>query len=281
MLQSVKHILFEKQECEDEKVVDAMTIEGQERKSYRIDAVARALRVLEALGETPGIGATALAEKLGLTKSIVFRLLQTLEEDGYVQRDEERAIYMLGYRVALLGEKVGREGALLQVARPVMDSLRDDTGENVNLVVREGTATVVIATREGLHSIRLFAQTGRRGPLHAGGASMLLLAYAEPSIRDRVLEETLEQFSPHTITDPERLREALLLIRSNGYNVALNDLDDGAFSVAAPIWNAAGEIVAGVSLAGASVRLDEVRRASYIERVVAAGVEISDRLTLG
>lgn len=255
--------------------------EKPERKSYRIDAVARALRVLEALGENPGIGVTALADKLGLTKSIVFRLLQTLEENGYVERDPERAIYTLGYRVALLGDQVGSEGALLQVARPVMDRLRDETGENINLVVRESTYTVAIATREGLHSIRLFAQTGRRGPLHAGGASMLLLAYAEPSIRDLVLEGPLERFSPHTITDPDRLREALLLIREKRYNVAINDLDDGAFSIAAPIRNAAGEIIAGISVAGASVRLDEVRRASYIEKVVAAAEEISDRLTFG
>jgi len=254
--------------------------EISERKSYRIDAVARALLVLEALGEYPGIGATALAEKLGLTKSIVFRLLQTLEEVGYVQRDEERAIYALGYRVALLGDRVGRDGALLQVARPIMDALRDHTGENVNLIIRQGTTSVAIATREGLHSIRLFAQTGLRGPLHAGGASMLLLAYSEPSIRDQVLGGTLEKFSPHTITDAERLCEALLLIRSNGYNVALNDLDDGAFSIAAPIWNASGEIIAGLSLAGASVRLDEVRRATYIQKVVAAAAEISNCLTL-
>ena len=262
-------------------MTDQTAPDSGDRKTYRIDAVARALRVLEALGDTPGLGATALAERLGLTKSIVFRLLQTLELDGYVQRDEERAIYALGYRVALLGERVGREGALQQVARPVMDALRDATGENVNLVIREGTASVAIATREGLHSIRLFAQPGRRGPLHAGGGSMVLLAYAEPSIRDRVLDGPLERFSPHTMIDPARLREALLLIRSNGYNVALNDLDDGAFSIAAPIRNAAGEIIAAISVAGASVRLDEVRRASYIQQVQSAANEISDRLTLG
>lgn len=255
--------------------------EVTERKSYRIDAVARALRVLEALGEKPGLGATALSEQLGLTKSIVFRLLQTLEEDGYVQRDAERAIYSLGYKIALLGERVGREGALLQVARPVMDALRDETGENVNLVIREGSVSVAIATREGLHSIRLFAEPGKRGPLHAGGASMLLLAYAEPSIRDNVLAGELTRYSPHTITDPERLREVLLLIRANGYNVAINDLDDGAFSVAAPIQNTAGEIVAGISVAGASVRLDEVRRASYIEKVIKAAGKISAKLTMG
>lgn len=252
-----------------------------ERKSYKIEAVGRALNVLETLAEKPGLGVTALAKEMGLTKSIVFRLLQTLEETGYVHRDPERATFSLGYRIALLGERVGRDGALLHVAPPIMDELRDETGENVNLVIREGNYALALATREGLHAIRMFAQTGRKGPLHAGGASMLLLAYAEPSILDRVLTSELPSYTNHTITDPEQLGKILHRIRANGYNVALNDLDDGAFSIAAPIFNAAGEVVAGLSIAGAAVRLDEPRRDVYIEAVIAAAGKISAKLTLG
>lgn len=251
------------------------------RKSYKIEAVGRALNVLETLAEKPGLGVTALAMEMGLTKSIVFRLLQTLEEAGYVQREGERAIFSLGYRVALLGERVGRDGALLHVAPPIMDELRDETGENVNLVIREGGHALALATREGLHAIRIFAQTGRKGPLHAGGASMLLLAYAEPAIRDKVLSSDLQNYTNYTITDPEQLLKILQRIRANGYNVALNDLDDGAFSIAAPVFNAAGEVVAGLSIAGASVRLNEPRRDSYIDAVRAAAQKISAKLTLG
>jgi DNA-binding IclR family transcriptional regulator len=250
------------------------------KKSYTIEAVARALRILEALGEQPGRGVTALSTETGLTKSIVFRLLYTLEECGFVQRDNERALFSLGYRMALLGERVGMDGALMHVSPPILDALRDKTGENVNLIVREGTSALALATREGLNSIRLFSQSGRRGPLHAGGGSQLLLAYSEPAIRERVLEGPLERYSPHTLIDPDMLREKITLIRANGYNVALNDLDDGAFSVAAPIRNATGEIIAALSVAGASVRLDEVRRASYIEAVTEAANEISERLSL-
>ncbi len=254
---------------------------GGQRKSYKIEAVGRALNVMETLAENPGLGVTALAKKMGLTKSIAFRLLQTLEEAGYVYRDEGRAIYSLGYRVALLGERVGRDGALLHVAPPVMDELRDETGENVNLVIREGIDALALATREGLHAIRIFAQSGRKGPLHAGGASMLLLAYAEPAIRDRVLSSDLQSYTNHTITDPEQLRRILTRIRANGYNVALNDLDDGAFSIAAPIFNASGEVVAGLSIAGAAARLDEPQRDTYIEAVKTAAQKISAKLTLG
>ncbi|MGJ8558337.1 MAG: IclR family transcriptional regulator [Sulfitobacter geojensis] len=259
---------------------DAVTPPAQ-RKSYKIEAVGRALNVLEALAEKPGLGVTALANEMGLTKSIVFRLLQTLEEAGYVHRDAERATFSLGYRVALLGERVGRDGALLHVAPQIMDELRDETGENVNLVIREGNYALALATREGLHAIRMFAQTGRKGPLHAGGGSMLLLAYAEPSILDRVLTSEMPSYTNHTITDPEQLSKILHRIRANGYNVALNDLDDGAFSIAAPIFNASGEVVAALSIAGAAVRLDEQRREVYIEAVKAAADKISTKLTLG
>ncbi|RKE96951.1 IclR family transcriptional regulator [Sulfitobacter guttiformis] len=251
------------------------------RKSYKIEAVGRALNVLEELAEKPGLGVTALANEMGLTKSIVFRLLQTLEESGYVHRDPERATFTLGYRVALLGERVGRDGALLHVAPPIMDELRDQTGENVNLVIREGSYALALATREGLHAIRIFAQKGRKGPLHAGGASMLLLAYAEPAILERVLGSELKSYTNHTITDPEQLSKVLHRIRANGYNVALNDLDDGAFSIAAPIFNASGEVVAGLSIAGATVRLDEPQREAYIEAVQEAAQKISAKLTLG
>jgi len=251
---------------------------GRKRKSYRIEAVARALNVLEALGERPDQTLTFLAKDLDMTKSIVFRLLQTLEEQGFVQRDAERATFSLGYRMSILGERVGRNGALLQVAPPTMDALRDRTGENVNLVVREGLHALALATREGFHSIRLFAQSGRRGPLYAGGGSTLLLAFADPAAQERVLAGPLETFSPHTVTNPEKLREILLRIQTKGYHVALNDLDDGAFSVAAPIRGVGGEVIASLSLAGASVRLDEARRDSYIEEVLKSAGEISARM---
>lgn len=254
--------------------------EDNQPKDYRIAAVDRALTVLEALGKKPGQGVTALSKSLGMTKSIVFRLLQTMEDRGFVFRDPDHALYSLGYRVGVLGEGVGRDGSLLHAARPVMDSLRDRTSENVNLVVREGVRSLVLATRSGHHSIRLFAQSGRNGPLHAGGGSLLLLAYCEPQVIDAVLAGPLEAFTPYTITDRKKVREALTRIRANGYNIALNDLDEGAFSVAAPIMGAHGEVIAAISVAGAMARLDEARRANYIQAALEAAEQISSKLSL-
>ena len=220
---------------------------------YTIAAVDRALLVLEALADRPGQGVTQLSKTLGMTKSIVFRLLQTLEDRGFVFRDPDHAVYSLGYRIGVLGERVGRDGSLLVAARPVMDALRDRTSENVNLVMREGLRSLVVATRSGHHSIRLFAQAGRHGPLHAGGGSLCILA---------------------------KLRQALARIRANGYNIALNDLDEGAFSVAAPIFGSDDTVIACISVAGAMVRLDEERRERYIRAALDAAAEISGKLSL-
>lgn len=249
-------------------------------KDYKIAAVDRALLVLEALADRPDQGVTTLSKSLGLTKSIVFRLLQTLEDRGFVFRDPDRAVYSLGYRVGVLGERVGRDGSLLFAARPVMDALRDRTSENVNLVIREGQRSLVLATRAGHHSIRLFAQAGRNGPLHAGGGSLCLLAYADQSVVDAVLASPLEAYTPYTITDREKLRQTLDRIRTNGYNIALNDLDEGAFSVAAPIVGPHDTVIAAISVAGAMVRFDEARRESYIQAAKDAAADISSKLSL-
>ncbi len=159
-----------------------------EPRDYTIAAVDRALSVLEALASQPRQGVTELSNRLGLTKTIVFRLLSTLEARGFVTRNDNKAIYSLGYRVGVLGEQAGLQSTLLAAARPVMERLRNDTTETINLILREGQRSLVLATLPGHHAMRIYANAGRYGPLHAGGGSMLLLAFApEEGSRKTVL----------------------------------------------------------------------------------------------
>lgn len=250
----------------------------KESRDYRIAAVDRALSVMEALEERSEQGVTELAARLGMTKSLVFRILHTLESRGYVVRDVDRAVFSLGFRVSVLGERAGTQKGLLLVARPVMDALRDETSENVNLVVRDGERALVVATREGRHSMRLFAQAGRHAPMHAGGGSMLLLAFAPEEVQEAVLGGPLARYTPHTVEGPAELRRRIDRIRRQGWNVSHDDLDEGAFSIAAPVRSPEGEVIAAVSVAGAVTRLDESRRNSHLEAVCAAAERISRRL---
>ena len=184
-------------------------------RDYTIAAVARAMRVLEALGDKPDQGITELAKELGLTKSLVFRIISTLEARGYVSRDSNKATFSLGYRAATLGERAERQKALMLAAQDEMDLLSEETSENVNLIVRDGVQSLVVGSREGRYSMRLFAQVGRHGPIHAGGGSTLLLAYAPDDIQERVLSSDLAAYTEKTITDP----------RSNVYAFAYDALN--------------------------------------------------------
>lgn len=258
-----------------------MTEPATVERNYQIAAVDRALLLLEAVAERPNQGVTDLARTLGLTKTIVFRLLHTLEERGFVVRAGPQPVYSLGHRVGVLGERAGKQNTLIVAARPVMESLREETSENINLTVREGRKSLVLATLAGRHAIRIFAQAGRYGPLHAGGGSLLLLAWAPQEVRDRLLDDPLEAFTPATITDRPVLRTLLADIRAKGHNISLNDLDDGAFSIAAPIRNADGDVVAAISVAGAVARLDDDRRTLYLTLVLQAAAEISGKLGIG
>ena len=249
-------------------------------KDYTIASVDRAVTVLEALADQPGQGVTQLGKRLGMTKTLVFRILSTLEARGFVTREPELATFSLGYRVGVLGERAGEQNVLLGAARPVMERLREDTAENINLVVREDDRSLVLATLAGHHAIRIFAVSGRHGPLHAGGGSLLLLAWAPPTVQAEVISRPLKRFTPNTTTEPEQLATLLAQIRADDYNIALDDLDEGAFSIAAPIRNNSSRVVAALSVAGAVARLNDVRRETYLRLVREAAAEISARLSL-
>lgn len=243
--------------------------------AYTIAAVDAALELLEALARNSGAGVTKLAALTGSTKSHVFRMLFTLEKRGYVARNESTRGYTLGYRAVLLGEQAKGQTNLLQAARPVMDALMNNVAENTHLTVREGQRSLTLAVSQGPHNVGLFAKTGRLGPLHAGGGSKVLLAHAPEEVQEQVLTSELERFTEWTITEADRLRRVLLEIRQSGYHVCENDLDEGAFSVAAPIRDHESVVIAAISIAGPVIRLDDKRLEGHIQAVRQAAEDVS------
>lgn len=233
--------------------------------SYLIASVDKALELLELIAERPNLGITEIAERTASSKSQVFRLLHTLEQRGFVRKDSAARTYTLGYRCLYLGERGIRQTGLIQLSQPLLDQLAERSRENVHLVARDGMRSMVIAMRESPQPLRLYAEVGRRGPLHAGGASTVLLAYAPEDVRDRVLAGDLEVFTPATVVDPQELRTMLARIRDQGYHISRADLDEGAFSIAAPVLDHRGEVVAALSIAGPISRLNEERASMYLD----------------
>ncbi len=248
------------------------------RTPYTVASVEAGIALLEAIAEEPGLGVTALARRLGGSKSQSFRLLHTLEQRGYVIKDEVTHGYRLGYRALFIGERASRQTNLIVRAQPFLEELATRSRENVHLIAREGLRSVCVALCESPQNLRLYAQIGRRGPLHAGGGSKVLLAYADAAVRSAVLAGPLERFNDDTITDPARLEIILDGIVRDGYHVALGDVDENAFAVSAPIRDHRDEVVAALSIAGPTYRLSDESLERHRADVLDTARRISEAL---
>ena len=247
-------------------------------RDYTIQALHHGLSVLETFLEAGSAtqGVSEISRKLDLNKSRVFRILNTLEQHRFVERNATTKQYRLGVSLMVFGEAVRRELEVVQVAAPILDELAEHSGETVHLGVVDGVESVCVAKRMSKHSVRLYAEVGRRAPLHTGGVPKVLLAYMPPEKQARILHPgTLRRVTEHTITDIDQLQEILAEIRLRGYNVAVDDLDPDVHSVAAPIRDHAGCVVAAVSVAGPSHRFPPEKVEHCIQLVCQAAARIS------
>lgn len=242
-----------------------------------VSAVDRALRLMEALSDAPESGVSELAARTGCTKSLTFRLLHTLEARGFVAKDPNRRTYTLGLQAMLLGEQARRQSRLLTAAEPVLDDLAAATGETVLLLIRDGLNSVCVALREARSKQRIFAEVGRRGPLHAGGGPKILLAHAPDDVRAAVLAQDLASYTAQTLNG-EALMQALALIRHDGWTVSEGELDFDKCSVAAPVHDAGDGVIAALSVVGPSDRLGEGLRNQMRDSVVASAYRLSANL---
>lgn len=244
-----------------------------------VQAVDRALAILETLkaaGEA--LGVTELGARVGLHKSTVYRLLATLARHGYVQQDPATERYSLGLKLVELGTAVLDHLELRELARPYLKRLMEASQEVAHLVVLQDGDVVYIDKVECPGPVKMYSQLGRRAPAHATAVGKALLAFLPPAQVEAILARGLPRLTPHTITDPERLRTELHLVRERGYAVDNEENELGIRCVAGPIFNHTGQVVAAFSISGLAMRLTVPRLEGLAGLVCRTSQEISARL---
>jgi DNA-binding IclR family transcriptional regulator len=210
--------------------------------------VARAFAVLEAFTpERPSLALSEVARRAGLPLTTTHRLLGELCESGALERNAD-ARYRVGLRLWEIGSLAPRGVPLREAALPFLEDLYEVTHENVQLGVREGRDVVYIERIAGRRAVGVLTRVGGRFPLHASGIGLVLLAHAPEDVQREVLEGPLRRFTDYTITDPIRLKRMLAQIRREGVAVSDRQVTDDALSVAAPITDASGDVVAALSI---------------------------------
>jgi len=238
--------------------------------------VDRALQVLLQFNDQhPERSTSELAQALGLHRSIVYRILATLERRGFVTQADRRGRFRLGLKLVELGNVVLASIDVRQVAHPIMARLVRETGESAFLTVVSSDESVCIDKIDSPQRIRVTLAIGGRYPLHAGASNKILLAYLPPDTINELVAKGLEHITPITITDPIQLQENLAMIRQQGWAYSVGELTPGVAAIAVPLWDSNGTVVAAVSIAGLASRFGEDRLPMLINKTRQAANDIS------
>ncbi len=215
-----------------------------------LSTVRNAARLLKVFrSREADLGVSELARRLGLGKSTVHRMLTTLVAEGLIEQNPRTGGYRLGIVMFELGQAVRVHMDLHAAVTPVLGDLRAQTGESSQVGVLDGHEVVYVDRLESAHSLRLFTETGRRVPVHCTSSGKVLLAYLPDSKRETVLRSApMAALTPQTITDAGRLAGELDRVRRRGWAEAVNEREIGVASIAAPIRDASGEVVAAISI---------------------------------
>lgn len=220
---------------------------------YIVESVDEALGLLSLVAQAPGLGVTELSKRSGITKARAFRLLSTLEERGFVQRQAEGAVYQLGSASLLIGMAAVAQVSLVRQAAKYLESLGARFNENVQVRIRDGLETVCVARWESAHDLRIHTSIGSKRPLHAGASGKLLLAFAPDAVAEQALGADLPKFTPRT-PSRSKLTQELARIRKQDYAVSHGEISADVVSVAAPVRDGSGQVMAAISIAAPASR---------------------------
>jgi DNA-binding IclR family transcriptional regulator len=218
------------------------------------------------------VRADALAQRLEMPISTVYRYLKTLKDLGLLA--EVDGEHSMGPALRNSRPAGISHDALARVARPVLEALAARTGETALLVVRAGNVGLCIAQVPSRHSIKMTFEVGQVLPLHAGATSRVLLAYAPDEVVERVLEGELPRFTDDT-PDRQKLERQIRSTRTAGIATSRGEFIDGALAVAVPVF-AGGEAVAAVALAGPASRCGPAWQRDARVALMDAGAELGE-----
>lgn len=215
----------------------------------------KGMGVLEALAHsgTPR-GITELSAELELTKSNVHRLLQTLLMMGYVRKEAQSSRYETTLKLWELGALVLGRVDVKQVAAPHLQSLAERTRETVNLSILERGEVVYVDKIDSPQPVRAHSRVGGRAPAHCSSTGKAMLAFRGAEALAE-LSPTLRRMSDNKIVSRASLEHELAEIRRLGYAMNQGEMTKTVWGVAAPIFGAAGQVIAAVGVAGPAERM--------------------------
>ncbi|PIC62947.1 IclR family transcriptional regulator [Sporosarcina sp. P13] len=246
--------------------------------STKNKTVVRSLDILNLFIDHPALTFQEIIELSGIPKSSVYRMLTSLEEMMFLEKGADSK-YRLGLLFLKYGNLVSKRLDIRKIAYPIMEALHYDVKEAINLIVQQGDAAIYIEKIDTYQKVRLYTAVGRNSPLYAGACSRVILSHLTDNEIEKYLDSVeIKQLAKGTITDRDELLVSIQDARKNGYTISHSELENFTSSIAAPIYDFSGEVVAGISIAGIEANYSEDNIGNLIPKVKGAALEISRQL---
>jgi IclR family acetate operon transcriptional repressor len=246
-------------------------------RSTRRDAecnsvLGRALTILNAFdrSDVDGVRLTELAERSGIPKATTFRIVRTLVERRFLERDGSH--YRPGIRLFELGGLVAQHRQLCDAATPFMGDLYEATHETIHLAVRDAYDVLYIEKIGGHRTVPVATAVGRRMPLHCTALGKVLLAGAPEEVVQATIARGLQPRTAATIVDGDELRQVLHDVRRIGIASEVEESAPTIQCAAAPIFGPDCQLVAALSVSTTTKRATRVTELAGAVRAAARGV---------
>ncbi|CAH0146888.1 HTH-type transcriptional regulator KipR [Microbacterium sp. Bi98] len=227
----------------------------------------RLIRVLETFTPARTVQTAAeIGRRAGLPASTAHRIVGELVDGGMLERDDDRRI-RIGMRLWELATRSSHALRLRQVALPFMERVQARVREHTQLAILEQDEALFLERLSGPDSGANVTRVAGRLPLHASSSGLVLLAYADRALQERILAGPLPAVSVETITDPAALRRKLAEVRALGYASAPGYIEAVSTGVAVPVRDEAGDVTAALSVV---LRRDDAVEPAVRELLAAA-----------
>ena len=230
-----------------------------DNNEIKVKSLQKALEILNLFTVKPVLGVTEVSEYFGWYKSTVHNILCTLKSMEYLEQDEETGKYRLGIQVFNLSKALGDNYSITKIAGPYMQELSNITRERVYLAVPYREEVLYLDAMYPAESVELMRSIlGERAQMYCTGIGKAMLA----NMNDRSIDEyltvhELKAFTEHTVTDKLELKKEIAQFRNQGYAVDNQEIEQGLWCMAVPIYDNTGHMKAAISVSGLKQRMVE------------------------
>lgn len=245
---------------------------------YVVPALAQGLSILSLFSrQQHSLTAPEIAQKLSLSRTTVFRLLHTLQLMGYIRREQDERHFSLGPALLSRGFEYLASLDIVEVAQPILQRLRDDTGLSAHMAVRDGREIVYVSRFPARTTVASSVNIGTRFPIHATVMGrMMICEHSDAELADLFPTEPLPSFTEQTPTTLTALKALLAEDRQRGYAVSQSFFERGVSSIATPVRDGAGHIVAVINITAVDAYIElPSMHGALKDAVLAASAEIT------